>query len=139
MKSAWAALYDLWSKDETLVALLAEDAAGDPAIYPYMREDVQAVGDFPMITTPGVSGEDRANLTQGDVEISTWITVLTSASDPDGALHSIDEAMLDAAADTMESAHFFDGVRISVRTLGMREINESDRLRRRRIWTVGVA
>ena len=38
----------------------------------------------------------------------------------------------------MTSAWFFEGVRVSVRTIGMRDVALDDRLRRRRIWTVGV-
>lgn len=139
MKSAWNALYDLLSNDATLIALLAADANADPAIYPQMREDVEAEGDFPMITTPGTSGERRLNAASGDVEISTWATVLTSQADPEGTRDAIDERMVALAAATMVTAWFFDGVRVSVRTVGTRDVNQEDRLRRRRIWSVGVA
>ncbi len=140
MKSAWNALYSLLSADATLAALLAVDENGDPAIYPHMREDVEEEGAFPMVTTPGVSGEDRLNPTQGDVEISTWATVFVRGhEDPDAVLHSIDERMVALAEGTMTAAWIYDGVRVSVRTLGMREVYLPDRIRRRRVWTVGVA
>jgi len=139
MKSAWDALYSLFANDATLVALLASDGAGAPAIYPEFREDVEAEGDYPMITSPGTSGERRLNKDQADVEISTWITVLTSQTDPEGRRDSIDERMVALADATLRSAHTFDGVRVSVRTVGMRDANQDGRLRRRRIWTVGVA
>jgi len=137
--SAWDALYDLFSEDATLAALLATNADTKPAIYPHMREAVEGEGDFPTITTPGASGESRLNKNQADVEISTWVTVLTSEADPEGKRHAIDERMVALADATIRSRHAFSGVRISVRTFGMRDIAEPDRLRRRRIWSVGVA
>lgn len=139
MKSAWNALYSLFGKDAILAGYLASGADGKPAIYPEFREDVEAEGDFPMITSPGTSGEARLNASQGDVEISTWLTVLTSQADPEGTRDAIDERMVALADATIRSAWTFEGVRVSVRTIGMRDANQPLKLRRRRIWTVGVA
>jgi hypothetical protein len=139
MKSAWNALRALYVADATLVALLASDENGDPAIYPQLRDAVEDAADFPMVTTPGASGERRQSVRAGDVEISTWLAVHMQDEDPEATRDAIDERMVELAEGTLDVAWFYDGVRVSVRTAGMRDANLADRLRRRRIWTVGVA
>ncbi|HSV91725.1 MAG TPA: hypothetical protein VLH81_01565 [Desulfobacterales bacterium] len=138
MKSPWNALRSLFAADATLTGLLARDAHGDAAIYPEMRADLVAEADYPMVTTPGASGESRVSASQADAEISTWLTVSDTQTDPEGIRDSIDERMVALAFGTIRSAWFFEGVRVSVRTLGMRDANQPGLLRRRRVWTVGV-
>lgn len=139
MKAPWNALYALWSADDDLVALLAADERGDPAIYPAMRDEVEDVDAFPMLTTPGLTSQARPYPTLGDSEISTWLTVLEHPhQDPEGLRDAIELRLAELAEGTQAGAWFFEGVRVSVRLVGVRDANQPGRLRRRHIWTVGV-
>lgn len=138
MKSPWEALYALWSADAALVAMLGSDEAGDPSIWPEMRDQVEELGAFPMISTPGLTSMARLTPGTGDVEVSTWLTVLTTDDDPDGVRDAVELRLVELAEGTQASAWTFEGVRVGVRLLGARDANQDGRLRRRHIWAVGV-